>query len=84
MKLKLVTIDFWNTLYDSSNGTNRNAARQRALINEIDKYDRLVKQEEFEKAMQALQESNIQCLIEKYNTSVPGMRLSTCPLAFAS
>lgn len=53
MKLKVITIDFWNTLYDSSNGLNRNAARQRSLINEIDKYERLIKQDEFETAMQA-------------------------------
>lgn len=53
MKLKVITFDFWNTIYDSTNGVNRNSARQRAIINEIDKYDRLIKQDEFEEAMKA-------------------------------
>ena len=53
MSLKTVTIDFWNTLYNSKGGMERNKYRQRALIQELDKYDKLVKQDEFEAAMKS-------------------------------
>jgi putative hydrolase of the HAD superfamily len=53
MKLKAITIDFWNTIFDSSNGTERNSIRQRALIQEIDKYDIMIKQDQFQEAMKA-------------------------------
>ncbi|MFP4370206.1 MAG: HAD family hydrolase [Candidatus Kapaibacterium sp.] len=53
MPVKLVTIDFWNTLFDSSNGRQRNAIRQKALINEIDKIGVMVKQDQYDKAMKA-------------------------------
>lgn len=49
--LKVITFDFWNTIFDSSNGIERNKFRQRALINELDKHGRLIKQDEFEDAM---------------------------------
>lgn len=32
---KVITIDFWNTLYDSSNGKERAEARQKVIYNEI-------------------------------------------------
>lgn len=51
--IKLITIDFWNTLFDSGNGIERNAYRYRTVINEIDKHGIMVKQDEFIKAMQA-------------------------------
>ncbi len=35
MALKLVTIDFWNTLFDASNGNDRNAYRVSEMKNEI-------------------------------------------------
>jgi HAD superfamily hydrolase (TIGR01509 family) len=49
--IELVTLDFWNTIFDSSNGTERNKYRQRALIVELDKHGRMLNQEEFEDAM---------------------------------
>lgn len=49
--IELVTLDFWNTIFDSSNGTERNKYRQRALIVELDKQGRMIKQDEFEDAM---------------------------------
>lgn len=51
--LKNVTIDFWNTLFDSSGGIERNALRQKALVMEIDKFGVVVKRDEFDAAMQA-------------------------------
>jgi putative hydrolase of the HAD superfamily len=53
MRIKAVTIDFWNTLFDNSNGIQRNAIRQKALISEIDKYGLVIKQDEFAGAMSA-------------------------------
>lgn len=35
MSIAFVTIDFWQTLYDSSNGTGRNDARRKALLHVI-------------------------------------------------
>ncbi len=49
--IELVTLDFWNTIFDSSNGIERNKYRQRALIVELDKHGRMIRQEEFEDAM---------------------------------
>jgi putative hydrolase of the HAD superfamily len=51
MAIKLITIDFWNTLFDSSNGEERNKFRQRALIKEIDTYGIIIKGDEFNRAM---------------------------------
>lgn len=51
MALNVITIDFWNTIYNSENGKQRNKYRQRAIINELDKKGRLIKQKEFEDAM---------------------------------
>lgn len=50
---KAITIDFWNTLYDSSNGIERNKYRQRILINELDKFGIMVLADEYDKAMKA-------------------------------
>jgi putative hydrolase of the HAD superfamily len=51
--IKAITIDFWNTLFDNSNGLARNAYRQEKLIREIDNYGIAVKQDEFQEAMSA-------------------------------
>lgn len=53
MAIKAITIDFWNTLFDSSNGINRNNVRQRALIKAIDKHGLSVSGEEYNNAVQA-------------------------------
>jgi HAD superfamily hydrolase (TIGR01549 family) len=53
MPIKLVTIDFWNTLFDSSGGIERNKLRMRALVNEIDKFNVMVNQDLFNSAMKA-------------------------------
>jgi len=37
MSIQTVTIDFWNTIFDSSNGKARNAHRLRTLVEAIDK-----------------------------------------------
>ena len=51
--LKVITIDFWNTIFDSSGGTERNKYRQKAFIEEIDKQSRLVKQDELTQVITA-------------------------------
>lgn len=53
MKLQLITIDFWNTLFDSSNGVKRNSVRQHVFVGEILKLDVKVSQEDFQKSIQA-------------------------------
>ena len=53
MKVQAVTIDFWNTIYDSSNGKLRNAYRQRVLIEEMDKTGVLIMGEKYDEAMKA-------------------------------
>ena len=53
MRIKAVTIDFWNTLFDNSNGVQRNAFRQKSLIQAIDKHGLVVRQDEFSAAMTA-------------------------------
>lgn len=53
MKIKAVTIDFWNTLFDSSNGFNRNAARQHVFAHEIANLNINISKDEFQWAIQA-------------------------------
>lgn len=51
--IKVVTIDFWNTLFDSSGGNERNSLRQKAIMSEINNYNREISPELFEKALKA-------------------------------
>lgn len=51
-KIKVITIDFWNTLFDSSNGTERNALRLQKLKSAFEILGLSVPDEEYEKAMQ--------------------------------
>lgn len=53
MEIKAITIDFWNTIFDSSNGRARNSYRQRVLVNQIDVFGINVMQDQYEKAMSA-------------------------------
>lgn len=53
MKLKVITIDFWNTLFDSSNGTRRNALRQHVLLEEIGRHGSSITEEQYTVALQA-------------------------------
>ncbi|MFH1052449.1 MAG: HAD family hydrolase [bacterium] len=53
MSLKVITIDFWNTIFDSSSGLERNKYRLNALITETDKLGCFIKQEELEPAMKS-------------------------------
>lgn len=39
MPLKVITVDFWNTIVDSSNGIGRNSYRQRVLVEEMQNLD---------------------------------------------
>lgn len=52
MKNKLITIDFWNTLYKSTGGKERNAYRQKVLVELLDsKANRIVMGDEIEEAI---------------------------------
>ncbi len=51
--LKAITIDFWNTLFDSSGGSVRNKYRLDALISEIGKYNINVSEDKFDEALRA-------------------------------
>ncbi|MBI5323943.1 MAG: HAD family hydrolase [Ignavibacteriae bacterium] len=51
MAIKVITIDFWNTLFDSSGGNERNNYRLAAFIKEVDKYGIQFKAEDFNEAI---------------------------------
>lgn len=53
MMIEVITIDFWNTLYDSSNGTKRNAIRQHVLHEEISKYNIIITPEQYDNALKS-------------------------------
>ncbi|MGE5481050.1 MAG: HAD family hydrolase [Chloroflexota bacterium] len=53
MKLKAITIDFWNTLFDSTGGAGRNELRYRALLAEIEAAGPAVAPELFDEAVRA-------------------------------
>ncbi len=53
MEIKVITIDFWNTLFDSSNGKLRNTYRQEALLKEIARLGKTVDMSDLKDAMQA-------------------------------
>ena len=71
MSLKVITIDFWNTLFDSSNGMERNAYRRNSLFKEIEKYDVIVKDEEFADALKAAWEYFNNIWINDMRTPTP-------------
>jgi len=52
MSLKIITVDFWNTLFDSSNGTARNNHRIDTLKFEISKTGNNISDLEYEKTME--------------------------------
>lgn len=52
-ELKVITIDFWNTLFDSTDGKERNQLRVKILIEETDKLGRWVKPDELNEGMTA-------------------------------
>ncbi len=51
-KIKVITIDFWNTLFDSSNGIERNEHRMNKLKFAFESIGLNIPDEEYEKAMQ--------------------------------
>ncbi|MCX6154840.1 MAG: HAD family hydrolase [Candidatus Kapabacteria bacterium] len=53
MPVKVITIDFWNTLFDSSAGTERNTYRRQSLVKEIKKLNAELSEIEFNSAMEA-------------------------------
>ena len=53
MKIKVITIDFWNTLFDSSGGDLRNNFRQKILFEQMDKSGVWIKSDEYDKAMKS-------------------------------
>jgi putative hydrolase of the HAD superfamily len=53
MSIQVVTIDFWNTIFDSSDGEKRNKYRQKSLIETIDKLGIMITPQQFTDAMQA-------------------------------
>lgn len=53
MKIKLITIDFWNTLFDSENGFARNQFRLNSLKSEIEHLGYQITEEKFNPAIEA-------------------------------
>lgn len=47
MRIKVVTIDFWNTLFDSSNGNERNLYRISEMKNEISRMGKFIPEEKY-------------------------------------
>jgi putative hydrolase of the HAD superfamily len=54
--INVVTIDFWNTLFDSANGVPRNAARRDALLQAIRDAGHLCNDEQFDSAYKGIWE----------------------------
>ncbi len=52
MSIKLITIDFWNTLFDASNGTARNEYRVSEMKNEISRLGILINDDEYQSIME--------------------------------
>jgi FMN phosphatase YigB (HAD superfamily) len=53
MSLKVITIDFWNTLFDSSGGKHRNALRYHTIMEEISHLGTSVTDEDLDLALKA-------------------------------
>ncbi len=53
MSIKAVTVDFWNTLFDSSGGVERNKLRQQALIEQIKSFEIEFDPQKYNEAMKA-------------------------------
>lgn len=53
MNLKVITIDFWNTLFDSANAEKRNSLRINTFLKVTDKLDYYIKYDEIEKTIAA-------------------------------
>lgn len=51
--IKLVTFDFWNTIFDNSGGLERNSYRRDNILSQIAKHERTISTEEFETALKA-------------------------------
>ncbi|MFN3306501.1 MAG: HAD family hydrolase [Candidatus Kapaibacteriota bacterium] len=51
-KIKVVTVDFWNTIFDSSNGIERNSLRQQKLKSTFEVLGMEIPDADYEKAMQ--------------------------------
>ncbi len=71
MALKLITVDFWNTLFDSSKGTERNAYRQHVLKTAIKKIGSDISSEGYENAMKASWEYFNRIWINEKRTPLP-------------
>ena len=52
-EIKSITIDFWNTLYDSTGGNERNRARQLAIVTEVDKFALFLPADKINEAIEA-------------------------------
>lgn len=53
MSIRVITIDYWNTLFDSSMGVDRNAYRLSVIKAELDRHSKKITVEEFDKALAA-------------------------------
>jgi HAD superfamily hydrolase (TIGR01549 family) len=71
MSIKLLTIDYWNTIFDSSNGYGRNAYRMKSLVEEIDRMGIIIKKDELDKAMEATWEFFNKVWTEEQRTPMP-------------
>ena len=52
MEIKIITIDFWNTLFNSDSGRLRNSARLKVLINTLNDLEIQIEEEIFDTVMQ--------------------------------
>lgn len=71
MEIKLITLDFWNTIFDSSDGSKRNDFRMLSFIKEIDELGITVKNWEFNEAIQAGWQAFNKIWIEELRTPSP-------------
>lgn len=53
MSIKVITIDYWNTLFDSSMGRDRNAYRLSVIKGELARHSKQISEAEFDQALSA-------------------------------
>lgn len=52
MNIKVITIDFWNTIFDSSNGNERNIHRIKEMKNEISRMGLNISEEKYQNVLE--------------------------------
>jgi putative hydrolase of the HAD superfamily len=71
MAIKAITIDFWNTLFDSSNGEKRNAVRMITVVEEVKKHNSEISDELFDASLKKTWENFNKIWFSEQRTPTP-------------